>query len=270
MNSLLFEFTDYRTYLDEWLRSQPAGGYGQRSKWAEAMGCKSAYVSRVLQGGAELSLEQGEKLSEHLAHTRDEKDYFILLVSLARAATASLRSYYLERVQEFSRNKLILKNRSLPRQPMAVEQQATYYSSWQFAAIHVLLMIPAFRTPKAIGGKLKIPLPRVLEVLEFLVRIGAAQKTGDRFKADQVTLYLPSDSSLIAQHQSNWRVKCLQSLENFSDRDFHYSAAISLNQKDVPKVRAILVSAFEQIRKTVRASENEDEILGYCLDLFHL
>ncbi|MFH7483927.1 hypothetical protein, partial [Salmonella sp. 2019-SM259] len=75
----VFEFVDYKSYL-----TQRFGGArrrtGARSQAAKAIGCHSTFLSHVLQGKADLSLEQAEKLNDFLGHSEQEAHFFFLLL----------------------------------------------------------------------------------------------------------------------------------------------------------------------------------------------
>src|SRR5213595_3742322 len=86
-----FEYVDYRSYVSDLLASQPKKGHGFRSKLATVIGCRPAYITLVLKGQANLSLEQADLLCAHFGLTSEEADFFLLLVQFERAGSASLR-----------------------------------------------------------------------------------------------------------------------------------------------------------------------------------
>src|SRR4051812_4695342 len=108
----VFQFDDYKAYLNERL-DDPArgGGRGSRSRLSAAMGCQTAYTAQVLKGGAHLSLEQAEAANEFLGHSEEEGAFLLLLVQLARAGTLKLRQRFHREVEKTRRARLLLKNR---------------------------------------------------------------------------------------------------------------------------------------------------------------
>ena len=59
----IFDYRDYRDFVNEFISEQPIRGHGVRSRMAKAMGCQLAYFSQVLHRKAHLSLDQGLKLN---------------------------------------------------------------------------------------------------------------------------------------------------------------------------------------------------------------
>src|SRR5687768_11246698 len=98
MKDTVFDYRDYKKYLNDFIKNQASGGHGYRSKIAEALRCHITYISQVLNKDAHFSLEQADELNSFLGHTKDESHYFLLLVQVARAGTHSLRSKFQEQI----------------------------------------------------------------------------------------------------------------------------------------------------------------------------
>ena len=96
----IFDYTDYKKYLKDGLKQKPKSGHGFKSAMASAIHCQSAYISRVLNGDAHFSLEQAYALNGFLGHSEEEAEFFILLVSYARAGTQPLERFFLRKINE--------------------------------------------------------------------------------------------------------------------------------------------------------------------------
>lgn len=96
----LFESVDYKQYLIDVLTSNTLGGRGARTTLAQAAGCQLAFISQVLNGNADFSLEQADGISRYLSQNSKERDYFLLLVQYARAGTESLRAHFMRQIKE--------------------------------------------------------------------------------------------------------------------------------------------------------------------------
>lgn len=94
LNVNVFDFKDYREFLSTFISQQPKGGWGWRMKVARWIGTQSQFVSQVLSGKNDFSLEHAAQLADALDFTPQEKEYFILLVSYARAGTQSLKDFF--------------------------------------------------------------------------------------------------------------------------------------------------------------------------------
>jgi uncharacterized protein (TIGR02147 family) len=265
----LFSFDDYRQYLNRVISSQPNQGWGYRSELAGAIGCQSAYLSRVLKGGADLSLEQADKLSRFLGHSDDENEYFLLLVERARAGTVSLRRRFEKKIKDILERRLVLKDRFKVKPVLSREDQATYYSAWYYVGVHVLLSVPEYRTRQKIAEALNLPLARVSEVLSFLVSTGLAVEKDGAFKIGEARIHVGTDSPLLSKHLTNWRLQAMQSVERNNAENLHYSSVVTLSQSDAARIRALLVKAIEECNSIVAPSP-EEEMRCLSIDFFKI
>src|SRR4051812_42726625 len=103
----VFEYQAYKPYLHDLVRSK---GRGEKSKIARVLRCHVAYVSQVLKGSAQFSLEQADVLSTYLGHSDDEVEYFNLLVSHARSGSASLSERLERKILHVLKERLVLEN----------------------------------------------------------------------------------------------------------------------------------------------------------------
>jgi len=264
----LFEYMSYKEYLRA-LAGPRSQRSGERAAMAKSLNCQPTYVSQVLYGNPHLSLEQGEILSEYLGHTSDEKNYFLLLIQRERAGTKRLEHFFDEQIQELLRRRMVLTERLGSNQTLSESHQATYYSSWQYAAIHVALTIPSLQTANALMESFRISKARLNIILEFLVSSGLAKQEGPRYAPGDVEIRLGNKSPNIIKHHSNWRQQAIDSLERESLQDLHYSGVVSLSEEDVTKIKDETLKFIQDSFTTIRASKEEKL---YCLniDFFNL
>jgi len=264
MDLTVFEYRDYKDYLRKHVLER---GRGEKSRVAEVLRCHLAYVSQVLGGSADFSLEQADALNEYLGHAEDEAEYFLLLVNYARAGTDSLRKFHEKRIRKTLHERSLLESRLKNKKTLPSESQATYYSAWYYSAIHLMISVPAFQTKEEITRHLRLPMSQVTEVLAFLVSTGLVGLTQGRYHAGQVSLYLQNDSPWIARHHASWRMQAIQATDRPDPKDLHYTSVISMSPDDAPAVRKILIEAIEKVRAIVRDSP-EKAVYCYTLDLF--
>lgn len=262
METGVFDYRDYKTYLVAWIREH---GRGEKSRIAEALRCHGAYVSQVLHGNADLSLEQADALNTYCNHSEAEAEFFLLLVGHARAGTTNLKRRYASKIEKA----LELKNRIEFKKELSGEHQQTYYSSWHYAAVHVLLSIPGVDTKEAIAERLRLPSSKIGEVLEFLEKSGLVQRVQGRYRAGGVSVHLPLESAMVARHHVNWRLQAIQALDRKAASHMHYSSVVSIAEKDAYAIRDLLHKAIEQVRGVVKASP-EERVFCYSMDLFEL
>lgn len=267
MKNTIFEYSNYKSFVNALILSYPKEGRGQRKALAEHVGCQVAYITHVLSGDNHFSLEQAEAVARYFALTRDEAEYFLLLVQQNRAGTQPLRKFLDHNIKEKRSKHLLLKNRLKIKETLDHEAQSVYYSSWQFAAVHMALTIPSLRTPKAIADRLSLSEARALEILEFLCLKGLAVKEFNQYKTEVPLLHLEVESPLLAKHHSNWRLRALAALDDPTKDDLHYSLVFSVAQKDLPKIRETITQALEACASVIKPSK-EEELVSLCVDLF--
>ncbi len=263
----LFDFESYKAYL-LW-REQNWPSRGMRRDLAAAMGCQAAYVSQILNGTGNFSLEQLERASSFLAHTKAEMHFFLLLAQTERAGTQNLRKHFLDQIESARKERVALKNRFDLRQVLSKEDQVTYYSQSSYALVHIALTVPSLQSVKALASRFVLPEEHVSTVLDFLVDTGLATQQGSRFLPGPTRIHLGHDSNLIVSHHRNWRLKAIDDLAIASSLDLHYSSVVSLSASDFNKVRESLARAIERTKKVIRDSP-EEALAVFNIDFFKL
>jgi len=266
----VFEYRDYKKYVTDTLENRSETSRGERSRLAEALQCHTAYVSQVLNGSPHFSLEQADRINQFFGHNKEQSLYFLLIVQHSRAGTASLKKVFDDQIQNIIERQYNLKNRLEFKKTLSVADQALFYSSWHYGAIHVLVSVPGCHTERGISDYLGLPIERVSEILSFLSSIGLVKKeSGGRYEIGTTHIHLGADSPNIAKHHSNWRIRGIQSLDQPLPNDLHYSSVVTVSEEDAPKIRACLVKAIEEIRKTIKGSKDEGAYC-YLIDFFNL
>jgi uncharacterized protein (TIGR02147 family) len=270
MKNSLYDYKDYKKYLNDFIRSQNSGGHGFRTRLASALGCHITYVSQVLNKDAHFSLEQSDQLNSFLGHTKDEAHYFLLLVQLERAGTVSLKSKFQDQINMVLEKRLILKDRVDIKKALSPIDQTQYYSAWHYAAVHILVTIPEFQTKDAIGERLGISIEKVSAILEFLTSIGLVMLQYGRYKNGVNRIFLGNDSLMISKHHTNWRMKAIESLDRESAEDVHFSTVVSFAHEDTHRIKEYLIKSIEGAREIVRNSKKEEEMHCFSLDFFKI
>jgi uncharacterized protein (TIGR02147 family) len=264
----VYDYKHYKPYLLSKVGPKNTR-LGIRGAMARALKCQSTYISQVLYGRAQLSLEQGELLSEFLGHSRDENHYFLLLIQRDRAGTKRLEKYFTDQIEDIIARRLVLTERLGSKNQLTKEAQSIYYSSWHYSAVHVALTVPELRTAKALSQFFRISLKRIKDVLDFLSNSGLANKVGDEYQVGDVQIRLGNSSHNIIKHHTNWRNQAIESLDREQPTDLHYSGVVSLSKKDVIKIKNQILEFIKETIDTIRKSE-EEAVYSYCIDFFDL
>ncbi len=266
MKKDIFDYREYKAYLRAIIAAKPKGGRGVRMALANALGATVSHISQVLGGSSHLSFEQAEGVNEYFGHTQEEANFFLLLVQFDRAGTAALRKRLEGQIQAILEKRLILKERLGVKAGLSLDDQAIFYSSWIYGAVHVMLSIEKYQSGEAISRYLGVSAKRVNEVLEFLTSIGLAiKKEKGRFEIGTTRIHLGSDSPLISKFHTNWRMRAIASLEKETfSTDLHYSSAVTIADADINRIKALLVKTIEEVRTVIRESKEEG---AHCFSL---
>lgn len=265
----LFDFDDYCAYLKAVIAAQPRRGHGYRSQLAKVIGCHIAYVSQVLAGKADLSLEQAEALNGHLGHSESQADYFLLLVQSARAGSVPLRARLRNKIDLLRGKQNQLRHRIEQTDKVADEHMPKYYSSWIYPACHIATTLEKPPTSRDLARLLRVSEDTVVKTMRFLSQAGLVNETGSGWTPGISRVFLKSDSPLIVSNHRNWRLRALSEIEADPSRGLHFSGLFSLSETDAIQIRTELLEKIEEVRSVVKASRAEElQVLG--LDFFKL
>lgn len=267
MKKTIYDYTDYKRYLEDVIHSKPNEGRGFKAKIATATGCQTAYVSQVFNGDAHFSLEQADLIARLLGHRRDESSFFFLLIQYARAGTASLREHLLDQIQEHRKRVLSPKKKRSQDEPLSPEDQLVYYSGWEYNAIHVLLSLDRFRTPDRLAAHLGMPLQKISGLLDFLVSSGLAVRDGGGYSVGTRTIHLDRESPMIPRQHSNWRFRAIQAIDRSHYENLHYTSIMAISREDVEKLKAMIREFIASTKPLIRASK-EEAAQALLIDLF--
>jgi len=135
----IFDYNDYKHFL---IDKTPTKGEerGRRSKLAQVLNCQLSYISLVLTTpNHHFNLEHGQKICEHFEMSDESTDFFLLLLSKARAGSKELERYYEKKIRTILSTRVEIKNRIKNHETLDQNDQAIYYSDWYFTALHMIL-----------------------------------------------------------------------------------------------------------------------------------
>lgn len=269
MKISVFEYKDYKRFINDWIEQAPSKGRGLRTQLAEAIGCQTAYITHVLSGDYHFSFEQAEACGRWLELNDNEIEFLLLLVSLKRAGTKSLEKHIEKQISSRREHQSILKKRIEIKESLSKEDQQIYYSSWLYASVHMALLIPSLQTVEALQRYFQLSSARIISVLDFLKTHGLIKQEKNYFKVVQPVLHLELDSPLLIQHHTHWRLRAVDSLGSPSSDNLHYSGVMSLSREDYEWVREKLSHLLQQIVERLRESKDE-KLASLCFDWFEV
>lgn len=264
----LFEAENYKHYLHSKV-GKPGQRRGIKSAMARALNCQPTYITSVLYGAANLSPEQAEALNPFFAHTKDESQFFILLVMRDRAGTHTLKMHFQEQLDQILTTRLVLTKRLGQHNPLGEQSRGQFYSSWHYLAAQIALTIPTYQSHEKLSQALDLPPTLVAEVLQFLVEVNLIEKSGSKFLPLSTQIRIGNDSHHIRKHHTNWRIKAMESLDREGINDLHYSGVVSLSESDVVRIKDTLLTQLKENLNLIRESK-EEKLYVLNIDFFNL
>jgi len=265
----IFQFSDYRQFLSTAIAARAKGPAGVKSKLAKATGVQPSYISKVLAGDAHLSLEQGERAGIFFCLSSEENLHLVLLISMARAGTPSLRRTFEIQVEKSQLNYINSKKALFPPSAISEADKSVFYSSWQYAAMLHCLATPKLNTFKAAAGHLRIPKKRSEEVFSFLESRGLIKVSNGKVVEVQGWDFNVENTSLIVRDHANWRLMAIRAFENHPKDNLHISGVVSLSEADFVRVKKMLLDALGECRKVIQDSKGE-KAASLLVDFFAL
>jgi uncharacterized protein (TIGR02147 family) len=264
----VFEFNDYRKYLQENIeQNQLVRGY--RARLAEAAGCQKSFFSQVLNSSAELSSDHAANLSQFWQFNFEETSYFVDLVLLVRTGSPAFREVIRERLRAAREKHINLEARFAWPKIERSEQEALYFSSWYWSAIHVITAIPQWRTTSSIARRLNLSVKLVEDILQQLNHMGMVKEHKKEWQITEKLLHLPQSSFMTEMNHLNWRQRAMNNIQLQDASAIHYSLVFALSAEDFSRLREILVNQIQSFHKIIGPSVSE-EIACFTCDLFRL
>jgi len=263
----IFEFSDYRKFLASAVDGRSKSTSGIKSKLAAASGVQPSYITKVLAGDAHLSLEQGERAGAFFGLDSAQNLHLVLLISMARAGTPSLRRTFEIQVENSQLNYLNSKKALFPPSPLSEADKGLFYSSWQYAALLHCLATPRLNTMAAAGSHLRIPKVRCKEIFSFLESRGLIRVANGKVVEVRGWDFNVENTALIVRDHANWRLMAIRAFENHPKNNLHFSAVVSLSEADFPRIKKMLLDTLGECRKIIQDSK-EEKVASLLVDFF--
>jgi uncharacterized protein (TIGR02147 family) len=265
----VFEYQDYRVYIQDRVKNLHKGGRGVKAKLAEYLGVNSTLISQILSGDKDFTIEQAKKSTDFFGLSKLDSDYFILLVQIQRAGTFDLKQYFIEKAAQVKKESLKLSKRMSAKKSLTDLEKSVFYSSKLYSSIHLFTSIKEGKTLEEIETKFKLTRVRANEIVLFLLNAGFISESMGVYRMEEKFTHLEKGSPFLLNHHTNWRVTAIDKAENLSEEEMMYTGNLSLSRSDFLKVREELVAALQKIIKTVQASPAE-ELANLNIDLFYV
>lgn len=267
---MIFEHNNYLSYIKSYLNKLPRKGRGVRAAMAGHLNCKTSFISQVMSGVQNFSVEQAFLLNSFFGHGEYESKYFLNLVQMERAGQKGLKNFFKNEAEKNRSEALRLKNKlSDAAQVRSKEDEFKYFSSADYAYVHILTTIPEFQSKEALLKKLNFNPKYLDKILQYLLDLGYVMYQKGKYLPGASILHLPDDSAIIATHHTNWRIQAIKACQSPQESDFHYSSIVSITEKDFFAIKAMMVKHLEEYRRIINPSDCEKPY-SLCFDFYEM
>jgi uncharacterized protein (TIGR02147 family) len=253
----IYEFNDYKRFIQAWMKNQPQKGRGFFTRVSEKLGISNAAVSQIFSDDRHLNMEQAIEFCELLKIDENEEYYFLLLVECARAGSVKLQKKLMIKIKEEQHKQQQLVNK-LPKDLVLSDQvKSVYYSSWVYTGLRNYIATNSLKSYEELSKKLGISESRLNKTIQFLLEYHLLIQEGSKLKIGPQKTHLDSQSPWVIQHHKNWRIKAIDAMQEFDEKNLFYTAPMSLSLEVAQKIRQQLPEFIKQIIDEVGPSESE-------------
>lgn len=260
----IFDFSDYRRFLKGWVEAAKEAKTSNLSRLAEVAQVHPTFLSHVLAGTKELSLEQAALISTHIGLTKLEQEYFFVIIQLDRAGNQNLKKYWLDKKTEIESEKNKLSQRFEKHRQLTSEQRAIFYSSWIYAAIWSSTAIDNGQNLSQISTLFQLSREKTEDILSFLIQTGLCNEASEIYSLGETHVHVPNESPFVVKHHINWRIKAIQQMDNRDKAELFFTAPMSIAKKDFELIREKLNLAVKEVVDIAKVSSAEEVV---CLNI---
>lgn len=263
---------DYRALLKELVAERKATDARVNfQQMSLAVRVPKSYLSKVMHGGAHLSVDQLYLVGKYLKLTDEEQRYLQLLLDFARTGLAERRAALeaeLRRIQAAKRQT----HEHLAAEPVRATEAglSEYYLEPHNQIIHICLSIPRYaKDPARLAKDLGLAPAKVNAALATLERLGLIGRAdGGGWKTLVRNIHLPPGTPVYKAWRTQLKLLALHRMEAVPDGEtYSFSAVFSATPEVRRQAHARLLAALKEIEGLVRGATQE-EAYQISIDLF--
>lgn len=257
-------YTDYKEFLKDTVEGQ----WGLIGQLAKAAQCQSSYLSQVLRGKQQLTLDHAFGIAKKLKLTPLETQYFMTLLQKEKASSLEFQTYLDHQIRSIKTEAENLTKRLKRNNQVTTEFETVYFSAWYWVAIHILSGIKGFHTAEKIAQRLHLSTTMVQHCLNQLFKFQLVEMDKNGFyRHSGKNIHTPRESVQTYFHHGNWRTKALQAIQENSNQGIHFTDVRSISKKDFEQLRALIFETIEKYSFVADPSESEQPVV-FNIDYF--
>jgi hypothetical protein len=261
---VLFRATHYRDFVQVCL--DPLGNAkrtGTVQKAAAAMKCHPTFVSQVLHGKSEFSVDHAIAFARHVKLDETEEQFFVLLVEKCRAGNKATQEYFDKQLKKILIDREAMANRLPELRSAPIHENSPFLRDWIPQALHQVMQLPLDPSVEVLSDTLGLPKALVHNNLRLLEELGLAENfvtpKGLRWRVLESSLHLSKKSLASLKVHANWRSKLAQdqSAGLRKQGSVHYTAICNLSAADIESFAQELQQFLDTWRPKLAGSRHE-------------
>ncbi len=269
----LTEYTDFRTYLNEWVEDRKSQGLPGSNRWfAMKMGINStSWLTSVLKGVKGLSKATANRLSQLLKHSPIETRYFETMVFFNQARTIEERNRYYKELNALQKLKDVRTVRP---------NQYDLYSTWYHSAVRSLIGMHLFGADAKDFERLAslvsppITASQARKSVKLLEQLDLIRLNGQGFfelTSSAITTGENIRSLSVANFQQETMRLAQEALDRYP-REERYIGTVTVGASAVAfeQIRKVLMDANEKIAEIANADADADRVYQVNVQAFPL
>lgn len=265
-----FKTTDYRKCL-RWAleRLNSRGEKITNQDLAEAIRVQSPYLSKVLNGNADLSEDQLYLACTRLKLNTDEEKYLKMLLALARTSLKERKDELQKEISVFQEMKLSpSENRNAKKLVHEAQDLSAYYLDPWAQIIHMYLTIPKWRkNPLALVEKTQLAPEKLSAILKTLEDLHIIEFKNGVYSVLKDQLHLQKSSPLCGPQQSLMRSQALHRTQSIGSNGYSFLATFTADDATRLQIQHHFVDFLKKVEKLV-ADAPAEEVYQVQFDLF--
>ena len=267
----VFDAKNYREYVRACLkRDRESEKAGSVKRLARHLKVHSTYISQVVKGKSDFSLDQAHSFCSYEKLSSDQTEFFLDLVCRDRSGTKEAKAHYADRVERRVRELADMKKRWHINSSLTADQEQKYYHSWLPQVVHMYCQLPGNHTIETIAVALGVLSDAVTSVVDDLESIGFVERTSGGVVSLRESVHLGRGTRFTSQNTINWRLKAIADITSSGQLPgIHYSSVVSMSKKAASEIDKLILKHLDEMRDIIVPSPSE-ELYSYCLDFYPL
>lgn len=262
------EFTNYKKFLRELIKTFPKNGRGKAAALAKHLKTSPIVISEIFNRDRELTLDQAVRTTSFFGLDEPASEYFVFMVGLARSETTELKEFYTSKMKRIREEAQKIKSQVIGKEFLSEAEKGVFYSNWYFAAVALLITVDGYETVEAIAEYFpEVPKTRIADVVSFLTSAGIANEENGLLSPGQVSVFIAEPHPQLNSHRRNWRLKAMDAFSKHRADSVHYSSPVSISVKDAEIVKKQILEFIKDFSARVAPSTAE-KLMCINLDWF--